>query len=444
MSKIKSLKPVGKLQTYDLEVDHPDHQYYLSNGVLTSNSHSTLYSMISFHTAYLKAHFPLEFLVANLKSETKKTSNPKAKDNVLKIKDEIRSLGIKLIAPNVNNSLRVYKIITDKTLMTGLNSIKYVSDDAIEDIVAKRPFKSYSDFIARTDSRKVRANSIQALAASGCLDDFGLPRKLMFLYASDFRKKQSSALRAAKKAGNDELVKQITEDFEYPWPEDSEWSVQELFALEEYFMGEGLSGTVQERYVGFFDSSSIDYRLLPKMFPYRLLDEDDKVNRKKNTHPIPNSKVPYLKGIIKRLFSFKVKKDDSPIRGQEMAIITIQDPYGTDMTCIAFPDTWVHIQKRIYEDLSGRSAKLDVGLAVAMTGSFQHENEHVHSFIIDDILDIQESPALPKDRDSKSIKLPRKKKVKEDPEKLEKEELAEIMEDDMIQEGFVFDEPEPL
>ena len=69
MTNIKTVKFIEPDITYDLEVDHRDHQFYLSNGMLSSNSHATFYSMLGYQTAYLKAHFPLEFLVANLMAE---------------------------------------------------------------------------------------------------------------------------------------------------------------------------------------------------------------------------------------------------------------------------------------------------------------------------------------------------------------------------------------
>lgn len=69
MSKIKSVSYLGEFDTYDLEVDHPDHQYYLANGILTSNSHSISYSHISFYTAWLRCHYPTQFMCALLNSE---------------------------------------------------------------------------------------------------------------------------------------------------------------------------------------------------------------------------------------------------------------------------------------------------------------------------------------------------------------------------------------
>src|SRR5271166_2610122 len=137
MTNIANIKEIGEFQTYDLEVDHDDHQYYLSNGVLTSNSHSGLYSMLSYHTAYLKAHYPVEFLLANLMAEVNSNA-PDAKANIERIKKEIRSHRIKIVPPDMNNSKLTYTIVDNK-LITGLDALKYVSADAITDIIAKRP-----------------------------------------------------------------------------------------------------------------------------------------------------------------------------------------------------------------------------------------------------------------------------------------------------------------
>src|ERR1035437_10765044 len=152
MSNIKCVKEIGEFQTYDLEVNHPDHQFYLSNGILTSNSHSTLYSMTSYKTAYLKAHFPIEFLMANLMAEIKSNS-PDAKGNIEKIKKELRSHRIKITPPDINKSQLAYSISDGNKLLTGLDALKFVGEDAINEIIEKRPFNSFFDFMARLNSK---------------------------------------------------------------------------------------------------------------------------------------------------------------------------------------------------------------------------------------------------------------------------------------------------
>src|ERR1019366_8231379 len=103
MTNIKSIKEIGEFQTYDLEVDHPDHQFYLTNGILTSNSHSTFYSMLAFTEAQLKAHYPIEFLLGKLMVEVQ-SGAPTAAANIDKIKAEIRSHKVKIIPPDINKS----------------------------------------------------------------------------------------------------------------------------------------------------------------------------------------------------------------------------------------------------------------------------------------------------------------------------------------------------
>lgn len=473
MGNIKSVKSVGVAKTYDLEVNHPDHQYYLSNGMLTSNSHATLYSMISFHTAYLKANYPIEFLVANLMSEVR--SNAKqSKDNILKIKTEIRNKKVKIVPPDVNNSSLSWKIVDDNTLMTGLDSLKDMGKEAIQEIIEKRPFTDYQDLIFRTDTRKVRSPSIKAMAASGSLESFNMDRKTMFHYASDYRAKLRSHMDRLQRTltkewakknnltkSNDELgeffidssgnrhetpkptpeqIKAHLNAFNYPFPKDKPWTVQEMFALEEHYMGEGISGDSFSRYPGFFDPEhSVPFEALKQMFPWEHRDEDERLNRKANTHYLGNHKIRPLEAVITNVFSFIVKKEDSPIFGQEMARLTIQDPWGDEASLLCFPEAWEEMKNRIEKELSRRAGpqKIAPGLAIRFLGLFQWENEHSTSFVLSDILDCKAPPSLPEDLSSKKVKMPRAKKLEaKDIEDLTAEELLELLEDESLDDGM--------
>jgi DNA polymerase-3 subunit alpha len=403
-----------------------------------NKSHSTLYSFISFQTAYLKAHYPLEFLVANLMAEVH--SNAKmAKENIVRIKNEIRGLGVRIVAPDINHSELAYKIIDDKKLMTGLNALKFMGKDAIPEILAKRPFKSFEDFLTRIDGKKVQARAIQAMAASGCLDSFGLPRKLMFLYGSDYKNKLKVHLKKSEEKRG---------QFNYPWPEEQEWKPGELFALEEYYMGEGVSGTLNERFNGFFEEDSMDFSKFPKFFSYNNLKPDkplrtdkqreefEKKKRYSNTYDLSQTNLPPMRGIISHIFSFKVKKEDSKYLGQEMARMTIQDPFGNELSVVAFPNDWHHIQERVTKELAERKGdKLQEGVAIQFGGSLQFESEHAYSFIINEIYRYQGVPGLPDDLKSRKIKLPRTKKSAKEMDKLTDEEWAQEAENELIDEG---------
>lgn len=406
-----------------------------------NRSHAVLYSMISFHTAYLKANFPLEFLVSNLMAKVS-SNNPKAKDEVIKIKQEIRALGVRIVPPDVNTSDFAYKIIDDKTLMTGLDALRNVKEGAIEEIKTKRPFKNYKDIIERTDTTKVRSPVIQALAASGALDDFGMRREHMFFYCSDYRKKlQALKTSLSKKVEKGKITFEEAQAevsaFEYPFPEDEKtWKPFEVFALEEHFLGEGITGSFQDRFPKFFDRQVTDISSLPETIDYMEYSDDEKENRRANTHNIENHGITGLKGIITNLFEFKVKKEDSKIFGQVMARITVQDPFDNTLDIICFPNSWEAAKERVEKELSGGKGEMKEGIAIYFNGSFQWENEHTYSFILGDILSYKDSPKVPKSLKSKSVKIPRKTKVKKDDVKeLKKEDLAEALEDELLFEG---------
>jgi DNA polymerase III alpha subunit len=468
-SNIKSIIPIGFMPTNDLEVNHSDHQYYLSNGMLTSNSHATLYSMISYRCAYLKYHYPVEFFTALLKSKT--DSNAKnASEKMTEIKNKLRELKIKIVPPDVNTSTLSWSIVDDNTVMTGLDALKFMGTKAIPELIEKRPFKSFKDLIQRTESSKVTASAIQAMAASGSLDCFGMDRKRMYTYAGDYRAKLKAHIEKAekvwvkeyakenglkKKRGEDvyrnssgnvieipvvsqEWISQYCESFNYPFPDEAPWTLQEMFAFEEYYMGEGISGDNFDRYPKFFDrNKTVPFEAVRQMFPYKEVEGDERTNRKANTQYLGNVKMRPLEAIITNVFSFIVKKEDSKIFGQEMARITVQDPWGDESTILCFPEAWLGFKDRIKELKKG--VEIGPGLAIKFLGSFQWENDHTNSFILTEILDVKGPPVKPADK-SKKVKMPRGAsyvKVKgEDVEEMSKDELLDVLEEEAIDDGI--------
>lgn len=427
MSNIKSISFIGSHQTYDLEVEHPDHQFYLSNGMLTSNSHSALYSFTSYHTAYLKAYYPLEFLTANLISEVKSKA-ASSKEKIIKIKEEIRRKNIKIVPPDLNNSDLSYKIVGDNILMTGLDSLKFIGKDAVPEIIKKRPFANFEDFLTRCDGRKVKAPAIQALAASGCLDSFGLPRKLMFMYASDFRKKLQVWLKKSpEKRG----------EFKYPWPEDvKDWSIGEKFALEEFYLGEGISGSIYDRFPGFFPDNSINFKWLAKYYP------EPKTEKEKKDQAKNKIKITELRGEVKDIFKFIVKKEGSKILGQTMARVTLHDIKGNDLTLIIFPDALREVPDRINRIL-GKKGDLTPGMAIKFNGYISwYEGEL--SIVFDGLVDAKMPPSPPEDLKAKKVTMPRSKKESKKSLSVNKEELIDEIEDDLINDGVIDEDDEDI
>jgi len=204
-------------------------------------------------------------------------------------------------------------------------------------------------------------------------------------------------------------------------------------------MGEGISGDTFDRYPKFFDrNKTVPFSALQKMFPWEMQFEDDeRANRKANTHYLGNQKIRPLEGVITSLFVFTVKKEDSKIFGMEMARLTIQDPWGDESTLLCFPEAWEAMKVRIEKELSGGKQKIEAGIAIRFLAQFQWENEHSTSFILSDILDFKAPPRLPEDRASKKVKMPRSKKMTiEELGQLTKDELLDKLEDEMLEDGI--------
>jgi DNA polymerase-3 subunit alpha len=379
-----------------------------------NHSHSILYSFISYHTAYLKAHFPLEFMVANLMSEV--DSNAKVSgDNINKIKNEIRRSGVKIQPPNINSSGKSYKIVDNNTLLTGLNSLKYMGKDAIPEILKHRPFSSFNDMLSKVDGRKLRVTAIYAMASSGCMDDFGLTRKQIYLYASDYKKK----LQTWKK-------KNTEDPFVYPWPDDiGEWTLAEKYAMENYYLGEGLCCGINDAYPGFFDELAIDLSTLPDIFP-----EPGSSNEKYFIH----ANIGVVEGVIKNIFEFKVRKETSKIFGQTMAKVELEDPLGHTVSMTIFPGGLELFRERL-RILTRGKAEFEPGIAIHCAASINwYEGEA--SLIFENLKNAAPIPPRPKDLKPRKVSMRiAKKKKKEKVSKLDPLKFLEEIEDELIEEG---------
>lgn len=412
LSNIISIKSVGAHQTYDIELDHVDHQFYLSNGVLTSNSHAIFYSMLGYQTAFLKAHFPVEFLTANLILED--DSNAKISEkNISRIKREMRKNGINILPPNINKSGKAYKILDDHTLLTGFSSIKYMGKDAIPDLLEKQPFQSFEDFMLRVDARKTGIRAIQAMISCGCFDSFGMTRKQMYLYSKDYRDK----LKAFKKRSPDK-------EFNYPWPKDiGEWSDPEKYAMEVYYMGESFCCNMKEAYPKFFDSWAIELSELPNIFP-------DSGDPNDNTFLSRNDGV--VEGVISDYFEFKVKKEGSKIFGETMARVDIEDMWGNIASMVLFPSGLEHFHKRL-RLLTGGKAKLEPGIGVHLNVKLNWYEGDI-SMIFQDLTKAAPLPSMPSDKEHKKISMRAVSKAKS-AKKLNPDKYLDLVEDELVLAG---------
>ncbi len=142
-----------------------------------NKSHSAAYALLSYQTAWLKAHHPAAFMAAVLSSDMDRT------DKVVTLIDECDSLGLKVEAPDVNASVFAFAVSGTSTIRYGLGAVKGVGESAVESIIAERtargPFASVEDLCRRLDLNKVNKRVLEALIKSGSLDSFGANRNTL-------------------------------------------------------------------------------------------------------------------------------------------------------------------------------------------------------------------------------------------------------------------------
>ena len=161
---IKSKKSLGIKRTYNLEMQSKYHNYII-NGVISKNSHSVGYSLLSYATAYYKANYPMEFLTAVLNNTV---------DNLDKLNlylNEGFRLGINILPPDINESGKDFTLTENNEIRFGLSAIKGLGNSAITDITNARKngeFTSVVNFIERT--KKVDKSAIQTLLKVGAFD----------------------------------------------------------------------------------------------------------------------------------------------------------------------------------------------------------------------------------------------------------------------------------
>jgi DNA polymerase-3 subunit alpha len=208
-------------------------------------AHSACYAMISYQTAYMKANFPVEYMCAMLSIE----ANATGANREFKIEQgvqECRDLGIVVLPPDINKSGNNFTIedhpnsLQDRAIRFGLCAIKNVGTAAIEHIIEKRAdgsFNSFTEFLMRTESRKVNKKVLESLIRVGAFDSFST-RSSMLVQLDDIRTKATQFQSEIE--GQDTLfvdqaenITQVQDSF----PRLPEYPKQELLSFEKELLG---------------------------------------------------------------------------------------------------------------------------------------------------------------------------------------------------------------
>ena len=208
-----------------------------------NKSHSAAYAYVAYQTAYLKAHYPVEFMAALLTEDMENT------DKVIKNINEIRNMDISILPPDINESSRDFTV-HEKDIRFGLGAVKGVGGAAVEAIVEARqdegPFESLHNFCERVDLRRVNKRVVEALIKCGAFDSLKHNRS-QFMGALEEAMESGQKLQREKESGQESLfgTEQITTQSGHAYgqlPELEEWPENVLLANEKESIGFYITG----------------------------------------------------------------------------------------------------------------------------------------------------------------------------------------------------------
>ena len=212
-----------------------------------NKSHAVAYSYIAYQTAFLKAHYPAEFLAANLKNEFGNT------DKVTKFLEDCRKLKIKVLPPDVNNP-SIYFVAEDGQIRFGMTVIKNVGINAVQEIINTRKklgrdFTGIFDFCLNVDNRVVNKKTLEGLVLAGAFDSVDKNRAKLFdavEAAIDFsHKAQNSKILSENSLFGGEEHAMVSEP---KLPEVKPWTELEILAREREVIGFYVTGHPLRKY----------------------------------------------------------------------------------------------------------------------------------------------------------------------------------------------------
>lgn len=273
-----------------------------------NKSHSTAYAMLAYQTAYLKAHYPLEFMTALL------TQDMGNQDKTMKNIAECREMGIEILPPDINESQSDFTVVDEK-IRFGLAAVKNVGLKAVKAIIKERekggPFKDIVDFCRRIDSSKVNKKVIEGLIQCGAFDFTGISRARLFNNLDKILRKCSSNNGSHQLSiffGQDINIQPI-EGLELS--ETEEWDEKEKLRREKEAMGFYITGHPLE-----------EYRLEMKKYCSCQIQDLYELADKSNIR---------IAGMVEAIKIKRTKK------GDKMANIVLEDMTGS-IEVIVFPD----------------------------------------------------------------------------------------------------------
>ncbi|MGH7717956.1 MAG: DNA polymerase III subunit alpha [Gemmatimonadaceae bacterium] len=306
-----------------------------------NKSHSVAYSVISFQTAWLKTHYPAEFMAALLSSQIGDT------DSVVKYINEARELELEVLPPDVNESGYKFTVVGEKRIRFGLGAIRNVGRTAIDSVLSARtesPITSLFDLCERVDLRTCNKRVFEALIAAGALDNLGGTRA-QHMAALDAALQEAALRQEERVSGQGSLFGDASGTAAEPrphvraqLPNIASWDDPQRLAREKEILGFYISGHPLE-----------PYRTEVELFA---------------THTVAQLGAWSDAALALGVVVTAIKRQISKRSAAEFARLTVEDFSGS-AEVLVFPETWTLIGERVRADvpvlLKGRYSRRDQG-----------------------------------------------------------------------------------
>ena len=313
-----------------------------------NKSHAVAYSVLSYRTAWLKAHYPAEFMAALLSSEIGNT------DKVVEYINEARELGLDVLPPDVNESGFKFTVVGERgdRIRFGLGAVKNVGAGAIESIIAGRQggarYASLVDLCDRIDLRLCNKRVIEALIDAGACDCCG-GHRAQLVAALDASFAEAQARQQERQSGQHALFGDATPVPRppSPIPDIPPWSERERLAREKAVLGFFISGHPLSRYRPLLGLGSRTTATLGQWSEQRV-------------------RIVALVTVVKRQISKR--------SGAEYARLTLEDFHGT-AEALVFPEAWARLSDVV---------RADGAFLLTGTYSARDRTEEQAPFIVED------------------------------------------------------------
>ncbi|MBE2163400.1 DNA polymerase III subunit alpha [Acinetobacter oleivorans] len=204
-----------------------------------NKSHAAAYALVAYHTAWLKAHYPAEFMAAVMTSEMQNT------DSVVFLIDDCRNNNLEVLPPSVNMSTYHFHASNDKTIVYGLGAIKGVGEQAMQSVIDSRrqfgPYTDLFDFCHRIDLKKINKRTLEALIRAGALDCLGIERASLMAQLPEAVQAAEQA-RSNRESGIMDLFGEVEEVQRKPAKPVKPWSDEVRLKGEKDTLGLYLTG----------------------------------------------------------------------------------------------------------------------------------------------------------------------------------------------------------